>query len=468
MATGSIVERGARFVRTMILTRLLAPEHLGMMALIMAASQFLEALTEVGVRQCVIQHKKGDTREFLNAAWWFSGIRGIGLYLLGFLATPWLASFYNEPELTKLLKVAFLTMIFQGLTSPGLYVLEKKLKFGLQVLVIQGSGLVGTIISLILAFIYPNVWALVAGFVAEFLFRCLGSFFVYPFRPTLTWDRESLLSLFRFTRGIFGLPILTYLFLKADIFVIGRIFNKQMDILGYYAVALMLAEMPNMIFTRIAGPLVLPALSTMQDQFERMKNNLLRMTHLLFLFGIPLATVLFIFAHPILFLVYGEAYSKVSGAFAVLNIYTLLFMAGVLIANVYIALGRPELHRKFTIIRILFLAILIYPAVEWWDVTGVATTRVLSIIFAGFFQLSSLKHVLQLSVMHYIYTAREGIVLSLILFIPALLCRYGLESQILQLSGGAVLCILMWLMGIHLLRRRGYSAGSGTSTATVQ
>ena len=105
----------------MILTRFLAPEQFGLMALVLAASQLFEALTEVGVRQAVVQSKRGASDEYLNVAWWFSAGRGLGLYILGWIFAPRVSVFYGEPALAQLLRVAFLTMLLRGVTSPRLY-----------------------------------------------------------------------------------------------------------------------------------------------------------------------------------------------------------------------------------------------------------------------------------------------------------------------------------------------------------
>ncbi len=346
LASGSVVERGARLVRNIVLTRLLAPEQFGLMALVLAASQLFEALTEVGVRQAVVQNKNGATREYLNVAWWFSTGRGLGLYLLGWIVAPWLASFYGEPGLTELLRMAFLAMLFNGLTSPGLFVLEKQLKFGWVVLITQGAGLAGTILSLILAIHYHSVWSLVIGYVAEAVFRCAGSFLVCPIRPRLRFDREAAVELFRFSRGMVGLPILAYLFVQADIFVLGRLCSK--DVLGYYSMALTLACMPETLFSSVASPLVLPVLSEMQEQKERLRGNILRMTKVLYLFGLPTMVCLSIFARPILSITYGSGYAQVRWVYAVLCIYC-YFLHGrrTFIVSAYIAIGRPELHRSF-------------------------------------------------------------------------------------------------------------------------
>lgn len=452
LGAGSAAERGIRFIRNMILARLLAPEHFGLMALVLAASQLFEALTEMGVRQAVVQNRNGADERYLNAAWWISAVRGLFLYAVGWAAAPRLAAFYEAPALTGLLRAAFLVLPLQGFISPGLYVLEKRLRFKGVVFVVQGGGLAGTVVSLVLALFHPNVWALVAGFVAEMGFQFVGSFFIYPFRPRFRFDRQAGRELFHFSRGMVGLPILTYLFMQADIFVLGRLETREL--LGYYSMALTLAAMPQMLFSRVASPLVLPVFSEMQDQKERLGNNFVRMTSLLSLFGLPMVVCLSVFAQPMLTVIYGARYGQVQAAFALLNVYTLLYMAGILIASVYMAVGRPGLHRSFTLLRIVLIAMTLYPAVRSMGVTGAAGAKVLSMFLAGLVQLVSLKRLLDLPVRRYVRAGAEGLGPAAVVSVPALMWRFWIESPLLQVLGAAVLCLAAWGFAALSLRRR--------------
>ena len=446
LVVGSVLERGIRFARNMILARLLAPEHFGLMALAIASTQLFETLTQIGVRQAVVQNKKGATWEFLNVTWWFSMIRGVGLYIIGWSVAPFIASIYQELQLVNILRVAFMSILFQGLISPGLYVLEKQIKFNKVVLINQGAGLVGTAVSLILACLHPNVWALIIGLVVEAVFRCVGSFLVYPVRPRWLFDRQSTSELFRFSRGMIGLPFLTYIFLEADIFVLGRVCSK--DILGYYSLTLSLAYIPEMIFARIAGSMMLPIFSEMQDQKERLQHNLLRLMRGLYLFGLPMVVCLVVFSRSILSIVYGSNYAELHWAYALLNIYIIFYMAKAILFFIYLALGRPELQRRFTILRVLLMIISIYPAVLWGGATGAAMAKVFCLMLPGLWELVNLKKLLDLSLYRYLDTARRGLLLAGAISLPALVWKFLIVSQWLELLGGIVLCSLAWILGM--------------------
>src|SRR5262245_48958966 len=114
LAAGGAVEQGLRFLRNILLARMLAPEACGVMAIILAANHAFETITEIGIQTAIIQNPRGQERTYLNGAWWLSMSRAVGLYALACLGAPWLAEFYQNPALLPLLRVAFLSILFKG------------------------------------------------------------------------------------------------------------------------------------------------------------------------------------------------------------------------------------------------------------------------------------------------------------------------------------------------------------------
>src|SRR5271154_6168345 len=82
----SIVGFGAstvlRFGTSLILTRLLAPEMFGVMAIASMVMVGLIMFSEIGLRQNVVQSSRGDEPAFLNTVWSIQIIRGFSLWLI--------------------------------------------------------------------------------------------------------------------------------------------------------------------------------------------------------------------------------------------------------------------------------------------------------------------------------------------------------------------------------------------------
>ncbi|MBN1442303.1 MAG: oligosaccharide flippase family protein [Planctomycetes bacterium] len=467
LAAGTVVERAARLARNMILARLLAPEHFGLMALVTASSHFFEAMTEAGVRYAVVQNKRGDTEEFLNAAWWFNTVRGLLLFLIGLALAPAIAVFYEEPLLTAPLRVAFLTLLLTGAINPRLYVLQKQLQFGKYVAVVQGSGLAATIVTLVIAIFVRNVWALVVGLVAGTAIQCAASMLLCPFRPSFRLERDSARELLRFARGIFGLPLLTFLVVQADVFVLGKVCTKE--VLGMYSLALVLAQTPVMIYSQVAQPLIVPVLSGFQDDRARLRTSLFQLTRAMLFFGAPLAVVLAVLGGPILTLVYGEAYAAMAVPFGILSAYMLVYAAGTAVASTYVAVGKPELHRRFTLIRAVLVAAFLYPAARQFGPAGAAACLLACLTIASFFQLPVLRKVIGLEPGRYAASGREGLALAFIVAVPALLIASLWQGRpLLQVVSGGLVCAAVWSAGALYLRSRGSALAARSAPLSTE
>ncbi len=443
LATGGVLEGAARFGRNIVLARLLAPEHFGLMAIVLAASQLFEAFTDVGVRHCVVQNRRGETPEFLNAAWWFSAVRGLLLFAVGFFAAPALAWFYDDPRLTDLLRVALVSVVLAGLVSPRLYVLQKQMRMAGYVAIMQGSAVTGIGITLALAVWMPNVWALVFGFVAEAAIRTGLSLGVYPIRLRLSLDGESARDLWTFARGMAGLAILTFAMEKAEIFVIGKVCTSE--VLGAYALAIALADVPLTVFSRIVQPLILPAFSGLQSDAARLRSAVLRSTGLVLRFGLPLAACALILGRPILAVVYRPPYDEMALPFGLACAYRVLTMVGVIIASLYLALGRPGLHRAFTLFRGVLILIVIYPAVVWFGPTGAVLGLLVTQVIALGYQAARMRQLIGLALTRYLACLGPAIGPTATVALAAAAIHWlWAPGDVVQVAFGMAVCGLAW------------------------
>lgn len=376
LTIGTVMERGMRLVRNMILTRLLAPEYFGLMGLVMAVMMLMEALTDVGVAKSVIQNKSGATKEYLNIAWWFRSVRGSGLTLLMVLSAPLICRFYEKPELLNLLRISFLSLLFYGFTSPRIFVLEKEFKFVTYVFLFQGCALFGTLLTIGLVFFIRNAWVLVLGLLGGAVLGCLLSYIVCPFRPSFSFDRGSLNELLRFCRRMIGLSFLTVVALQTDIFFLGKLMPTEE--VGMYVMALALAQQPASIFVRTVGRVLLPTFSKKQDDKLYLCRAVLKVIKVTIMIGVPIMALAAIFARTILSVVYGSEYGAVALPFGILCFYMLFSLQGAILSNIYLAIGRPHLHRRYVLLLAFLIISLMYPGIKWFGLAGASGVLLLS------------------------------------------------------------------------------------------
>jgi len=447
------VERCIRLIRNMVLTRLLAPGDLGLMALVTVTSMFLEAFTEVGIKQSVIQNKQGDQRSYLNIAWWFQSLRGIAIYLVSFAAVPWICRFYAQPELMPLMRVAFLAIILKGFVSPRSYLLEKELRFTLYAVLSQGSGILATVLTIGLALVMKNIWAIVIGLVAESFFLLVLSYVLCPFLPGRGMKREHFREIMRFARGMAGLPILSFLAFRTDVFVLGKMVST--DLLGIYSMALALAQIPFELFTRVVNPILLPVFAQRQDDTASLRTGVLKMARSTAFFGIPLVVYAAICADYLLTLFYDPLYAVAAAAFVLMCCYLLVRGQGNILGQVYMAMGKPHMHRRFVALRAVIIFAAIYPGIKYFGISGAAGVMLLANFSALAMQVVWLRGPIGLRFSEYFTSWIAGLGLSAVIFIPLGLIRLaGWQSALVAIVIGGLLYLLSVVIGIWYLKER--------------
>src|SRR4051812_13186061 len=76
---GYCVSFAMRFVSSVILTRLIAPDLLALAILPMSVLDGLNMLSDLGISQSVIQNRRGEEPSFLSTAWTLQAVRGVVL-----------------------------------------------------------------------------------------------------------------------------------------------------------------------------------------------------------------------------------------------------------------------------------------------------------------------------------------------------------------------------------------------------
>jgi O-antigen/teichoic acid export membrane protein len=451
LTLGGVLENLSRFIRNMILARLLVPEAFGLMATVMAAVAALEAFAEVGLRQSVIQNRRGAEESFLNITWWISSLRGIGLYAIAFLATPIICQFFNKPDAILELRVGFLVILLNGLISPRIHVLEKEMRFGNWVLLIQGAAFSGILVAIISAFFLRNVWALILGYLTGASLRTMLSFVCYPFKPSLKFDRESFREIMQFSRGMFGLPILMMLFAQTDVFVIGKVVS--LELLGMYVLARAIAEMPVTVISKIVNPVILPAFSSMQGDRDKLRAVLLAVTRAASIFGMSLIASLILFSKPLLSFAYGPQYGRVAIPFSILCLYSFILMCAQVIMEMYLSIGKPDIHRIASLVRAAIFLLIIYPLTKNLGLIGASLSTLIGVCVSFSIQLIYVRKMLGIEILEYLKTWTQGIKLSVVVvMIPGLLFKIFFDKLGTASVGvGVLLGLIAWALGFKNL-----------------
>ncbi|WP_052569266.1 oligosaccharide flippase family protein [Chitinivibrio alkaliphilus] len=190
----STVERvgnqGIVFLVTLILARILVPEDFGLIGILMVFVRVSEALINNGFGQAIIQ-KKSVTDNDLMTTFVLSVGASLILYLILFVSAPFVADFYNEPLLFRLLQVMGFVIVLDAFVVIQRVQFEKNLDFKTISKATVSSSIVGGLGALLCAIIGFGVWSLVCMMVLQKIVLAVMLWLHSSWKPRGAVSRES-------------------------------------------------------------------------------------------------------------------------------------------------------------------------------------------------------------------------------------------------------------------------------------
>ena len=372
--------KSLRFIRLIILARLLAPNDFGLFGIALLSMSCLERFSETGFEQALIQ-KKQDISRYLDTAWTAQLIRAAILAVILFIAAPAIGLFFNNSQAIALIRAMALAILFSGLINIRVVYFKKELRFNRQ-FAYQGAGIIAEfIVGVTLAVILRNVWALIFGLLANYLVTLLASYIIYPAWPRLTLDLKKFKELFGFGKWVLGSSILIFLVTQGDDIFVGKLLG--IAALGFYQLAYRISNMPATEITHVISQVTLPAYSKLQDNIQKLREAYLKVLQVTAFLVFPIAGLIFILAPDFTRIFLGEKWMPMVPAMQILVFAGLLRSIAATPGKIFHAIGRPGIDTKLQIIRLSVLFALIYPLTVKWGISGASIAVLLSILTAN-------------------------------------------------------------------------------------
>jgi O-antigen/teichoic acid export membrane protein len=300
---GQILGYIAQIISMTILARLLLPEDYGVYSIAIAFTAFGGLVVNTGFGEALI-HKKDVTQEDTHSVFWLTMLlAALMIIIINFVAKP-VADFYAVPMLEWVLRSLSINFLIGPLSSVPNMLLLKALRTNTVAIIQVSSQLTSTLIMLILAFLGYGIWSLVIGSVVNTLIRTVFMFHGAGWYPIFQFNLKAIWNLLRFTLNFLGFKFLSYWARNIDSFVIGRVF-KAAD-LGLYNRAYGLMMFPTANLANSLSQIMFPALATIKDDKERVKNAYLNTLRLIMFLILPMMFGLTVLAESFVITIYGE------------------------------------------------------------------------------------------------------------------------------------------------------------------
>jgi PST family polysaccharide transporter len=364
-----------RFVVSIVLARLLAPQDFGLMAMALVVTGFIEIFKDMGTVAAIVQ--RIDVDDYLLSSLFYLNLI-FGVFCSGaivFLSGP-LAKFYGDPRLVNILLVLSLNFFITSASLVKKALLQRNMMFDkvaiveLVSIVVQGAG------AIVLAYFGWGVWALVAGAVSSSLVSTLLFWLSISWTPKIYCKWKDIQSVLYFSLNLSGAQTLAYFMTNIDKLIIGKYLGASP--LGYYDLARRLLSLPGATMSDVLGRVLFPSFSKIQNDNKQLREKYLRACGAIAIITFPLLCGVWVLAKPFILVVYGLKWEPVVPLIQILTPVAIMMSLAVSLGPmIYLTKGRTDLLFKWHIV-VGVVSTLGYIAGLRWGMIGVAAGYLVS------------------------------------------------------------------------------------------
>lgn len=344
----ALTEIAAKLVQpitNMVLARIIAPEAFGVIATITMIVSFADMFTDSGFQKYLVQHNfkdDNDKNKNANVAFWTN--IGISIFLWGiiFLFRDQIAIMVGNPGLGNVLAIAAFQLPLTSFSSIQMALYRRDFDFKTLFLVRMVSVFIPIIVTIPLAFLGLNYWALIIGTLLMQTSNAIILTLKSKWKPQLFYNFNVLKKMFSFSVWSLIEAVSIWLTVWVDTFIIGIVLNQYF--LGLYKTSTMMVNTLMALVTSALVPVLFSALSRLQDDNVKFNKLYFKFQRIVSILVFPLGVGVFLFSDLATRLILGDQWgeaSKVIGHWALSSSVMIVF--GYFGSEVYRAKGKPKL-----------------------------------------------------------------------------------------------------------------------------
>lgn len=366
--SGQVVKQIVQIVTSITLARLLAPQDFGLMGMIMVFISVAQLFADFGIGAAIIQSQAKSTT-VLSSSFWANLAIATTLTAAIALCAPLIAAFYDSPALTPLVMVAALTMMLAGAMVVPQAILTRDLRFS-DIAKAQVAGtLCGSITAVALAWYGFGVWSLVAQPVVGSTVTLGVLVRLGGWLPGGEFSMSSIRQLIRFSGGVLGANLITYVQRNTDSLLIGRYLGSSP--LGHYQMAYQLMLFPLQQVSSVMVRVLFPTLSQLQHDLPRLRSTYLKAISAIALITFPMMMGLFAVAQDFIVVVLGEKWLPMLPVLEILTWVGMMQSVATTVGTIYLSIGAIRQAFLLSLFSTPVLISLVTIGLQW-GITGVA------------------------------------------------------------------------------------------------
>lgn len=431
------------FIVSIVLARILQPEDYGTVALVTVFTTILQVFVDSGLGTALIQKKNADDLDF-SSVFFFNFAVCLILYLGMFIAAPFIAEFYNDASLTPVVRVISLTIVISGVKGIQQAYVSRHMMFKRFFFSTIGGTIFSAFLGIALAYAGLGVWALVAQQLSNTAIDTLILWLTVKWRPKLMFSWTRLKGLLKFGWKLLVSALLDTCYNNLRNLIIGKMYSSS-D-LAFYNQG---DKFPKVIVTNIntsIDSVLLPTMSSVQDDRERVKNMTRRAIKTSTYVMAPLMMGMAFCAEPIVNLVLTDKWLPCVPYLRIFCITYMFWPVHTVNLNAINAMGRSDWFLRLEVIK-KAVGMTLLLSTMWFGVMAMACSLLVSNVLSQIINSWPNRKLLNYSYLDQVKDFAPGILLAVFMGVCVYFIGYSplptILTLLIQIIAGAAIYIVL-------------------------
>lgn len=323
------------------LARTLDAKDYGLIGMLAVFSGIAGTIINSGFSAALV-NKKETTQKDYNAVFWFSVIVGLILYTILFFSAPFIAMFYNRPELINLSRFIFVSFFFSGIAIVPHTVMFKKIMAKQQAGIDVSAILFSAILGVYLAYKGYAYWALAVQSVAYISGGAILRCFISPWRPTFEFSIAPLKEMLPFSSKLFLTGIFQQINNNIFSVLLGKYYSATQ--LGYYSQGNKWMGMGHTVLIGMISQVAQPIIVEVNNDKERQLNVFRKMIRFVSFTTFPVFIGLMFVSKEFILITIGEKWTPSILFLQILCVWGIIAPFILLYNQLLIAHGKSDIY----------------------------------------------------------------------------------------------------------------------------
>lgn len=371
----AVLGHGVTFLVGIVLARLLSPEEYGLIGIVTIFTTIMLNIIDSGFSNSLIRKQSVTDKDYCTL-FFFNLAVSIVMYVLLFFGAPWIAHFFERPQLVSLVRVMGLLLILQALSIVHNTILLKRIDFKTKTKASLTSAIISGVVGIAMAFAGFGVWSLVGQQLSrQFIYSlCLWVFNCWW--PKHELSIESLKYMWGFGWKLLLSGIIDKIWGELKKVVVSKYYSPAM--LGQYSRAGEYATIFSSNLTSIVQRVSYPALSELQDDKQRMVSGYRRVIKTtMFITSICMFSLGAV-SEPLIYCLIGPKWHIAATFLPLICIYRSIYPLQAINLNMLQIQGRTDIFLYLEIIKKIVLLIPLFIGafinIYWMLVASIGTS----------------------------------------------------------------------------------------------